>query len=74
MFAIPRRACMALPLQIRAIMKKSTRSKLALRSQTLRVLGHDALSQVAGGQIGPAQVPAPAGFIMKDTIIIRTGG
>ena len=43
-------------------MKKSTTNKLALRTQTLRLLTSDALGRVAGG------------FIMKDTIIIRTGG
>jgi hypothetical protein len=43
-------------------MKKSTTHKLALRTQTLRTLGDADLASVAGG------------FIMKDTIIIRTGG
>ena len=43
-------------------MKKTTRSKLSLRTQTVRQLSTDALGQVAGG------------FIMKDTIIIRTSG
>lgn len=42
-------------------MKKST-PKLALRPQTLRVLTADDRGRVAGG------------FIMQDTIIIRTGG
>jgi hypothetical protein len=41
-------------------MKKTTRPKLSLRTQTVRQLSTDALGQVAGG------------FIMKDTIIIRT--
>lgn len=36
--------------------------KLELRPQTIRLLTDEALSRVAGG------------FIMKDTIIIRTGG
>ena len=36
--------------------------QLALRPQTIRLLTDDALGRIAGG------------FIMKDTIIIRTGG
>jgi hypothetical protein len=43
-------------------MKKSTSRKLVLRSQAIRQLTTEALDRVAGG------------FIMKDTIIIRTGG
>ena len=43
-------------------MKKTTRPKLSLRTQTVRLLSNDALGHVAGG------------FIMKDTIIIRTSG
>jgi len=43
-------------------MKKSTASKLALRTQTIRQLSNEALDRVAGG------------FIMKDTIVIRTSG
>jgi hypothetical protein len=43
-------------------MKKPTTQKLALRTQTLRQLTQDALAGVAGG------------FLMKDTIIIRTSG
>lgn len=42
-------------------MHKSTPRKLALRPQTVRLLTDEALGRVAGG------------FIMKDTIIIRTG-
>jgi hypothetical protein len=42
-------------------MHKSTPSKLALRPQTLRLLTEEALGCVAGG------------FIMKDTVIVRTG-
>lgn len=42
-------------------MHKPTRNKLALRPQTIRLLTDEALGRVAGG------------FIMKDTIIIRTG-
>jgi hypothetical protein len=41
-------------------MKKSTNSKLTLRTQVIRQLTNDVLDRVAGG------------FIMKDTIIIRT--
>jgi hypothetical protein len=44
-----------------AAMHKSTPSKLALRPQTLRVLTDEGLGRVAGG------------FIMKDTVIVRTG-
>lgn len=43
-------------------MKKSAAPKLSLRAQTLRSLTPEALAGVAGG------------FIMKDTVIIRTGG
>jgi hypothetical protein len=43
-------------------MKKLSTPKLALRTQTLRVLAPEALDRVGGG------------FIMKDTIIIRTSG
>lgn len=49
-------------------MKKSTH-KLSLRAQTIRLLSSNALGRVAGGN----PQPAPDGFIMKDTIIIRTG-
>ena len=51
-------------------MKKSTTSKLTLRAQTLRLLTSEEHHQVGGGNGEPA-VP---GFIMKDTIIIRTSG
>ena len=44
--------------------------KLTLRSQTIRLLTAEALDRVAGG----INEPAPTGFIMKDTIIIRTSG
>jgi hypothetical protein len=53
---------MAHLLHMRDGMKKPTPKKLTMRAQTLRVLGPDTYGQVA------------AGFIMKDTIIIRTGG
>lgn len=43
-------------------MKKLTTHKLALRTQTVRLLAPEALDRVAGG------------FIMQDTIIIRTSG
>lgn len=49
-------------------MKKSTH-KLALNSQTLRWLTDGALDHVAGG----SPEPAADGFIMKDSIIVRTG-
>jgi hypothetical protein len=60
---------LALQLHIRYAMKKSTR-KLALHVQTIRVLTDEALDGVAGGNLEPA----PHGILMKDTIIIRTGG
>ena len=41
-------------------MKKSNTSKLTLRTQVIRQLTSDVLARVEGG------------FIMKDTIIIRT--
>ena len=41
-------------------MKKSSTKNLTLHTQTIRVLTNEALDRVAGG------------FIMKDTIIIRT--
>jgi hypothetical protein len=47
-------------------MKKS--KKLALRKQTVATLTPTALASVVGGSL------APQGFIMRDTIIIRTGG
>jgi hypothetical protein len=56
----------------RIAMKKSTPSKLALRVQTIRLLTPETLDGVVGGVAGPA--PIVPGFIMKDTIIIRTGG
>jgi hypothetical protein len=51
-------------------MKKSTARKLALRTQTIRLLTDASLGHVAGGGLEPVVT----GFIMKDTIIIRTGG
>jgi hypothetical protein len=51
-------------------MKKSTPHKLTLQGQTIRLLTPDVLGRVAGG----AHDPVANGFIMKDTIIIRTGG
>jgi hypothetical protein len=50
-------------------MKRSTTHKLALRPQTLRLLANDELDRVAGGAERVVN-----GIIMKDTIIIRTGG
>jgi hypothetical protein len=60
---------LALVLHIRFAMKRSTR-KLALHVQTIRKLDHEALEHVSGGN----PQPEVRGFIMKDTIIIRTGG
>jgi hypothetical protein len=48
-------------------MKKST-TKLSLRSQTIRLLQDDKLAGVVGGTLEPIQ----HGFIMKDSIIIKT--
>jgi len=50
-------------------MKRSTPQKLALRPQTVRLLASEELDRVAGGAERIVN-----GFIMKDTIIIRTGG
>jgi hypothetical protein len=46
-------------------MKKST-SKLTLKTQTLRLLSDDAIRHVVGGTADPQ------GFIMKDSIIVKT--
>jgi hypothetical protein len=51
-------------------MKRSTPQKLALRPQILRLLASDQLDPIAGG--GAERVGDR--FIMKDTIIVRTGG
>ena len=61
---------MVLRLHTDIAMKKSTTDKLALRVQTIRLLTHAALDGVAGG----SPEPVARGFIMKDTIIIRTSG
>ena len=57
-------------LQLRPSMKKTTTPKLTLQSQTVRLLTPDALGRIVGGE----REPIANGFIMKDTIIIRTGG
>ena len=49
-------------------MKKST-TRLTLRTQTIRLLTSEALHRAGGGA-----EPVVPGFIMKDTIIIRTSG
>ena len=49
-------------------MKKST-PKLSLRTQTIRLLTSEALHHAGGGN-----EPVATGFVMKDTIIIRTSG
>jgi hypothetical protein len=54
----------------RLTMKKSTSKKLPLRVQTLRLLSDETLDLIVGGN----PEPAAHGFIMRDTIIIRTGG
>ena len=48
-------------------MKKTTK-QLGLSRDTIRVLTNDHLARAVGGSLDPVQV----GFIMKDTIIIRT--
>jgi len=53
-------------------MKKSTR-RLALRAQTVRVLADEALAVALGGSPEPVGV-GDQGFIMKDSIIVRTSG
>jgi hypothetical protein len=67
--AKPRRHSMALRLQQVPAMKKSTTNKLTLRTQVIRLLTSEALARVDGGN----PEPVVTGFIMKDTIIIRTG-
>jgi hypothetical protein len=49
-------------------MKKTNHKKLALSTDTIRVLTNDHLARAVGGSLDPA----PLGFIMKDTIIVRT--
>lgn len=61
---------MASPLQSLLTMKKTTTDKLTLQGQTIRLLTAHALDRIAGGN----RDPIANGFIMKDTIIIRTGG
>lgn len=60
---------MALPLQSAIAMKKSTTHKLSLRSHTIRLLTDASLDRIVGGNLEPIA----DGFIMKDTIIVRTG-
>jgi hypothetical protein len=61
----------ALRLQRGPAMKKTTTTRLAVRSQTVRMLGEEALGRVAGGFGEPV---VNGMIIMKDTVIIRTGG
>lgn len=70
MLPISLAAVMALGLQQAIAMKKSTSRKLALGAQTIRLLTSEKLDRIAGGNLQPIA----NGFIMKDTIIIRTGG
>ena len=57
-------------------MKKTTSPKLSLRTQTIRQLSTDALGQVAGGFImkDTIIIRTSGGIIMKDTIVVATGG
>ena len=57
------------PLALKPCMKKTPAKKLALRSQTVRALTAMDVGSVAGGLVQPAL----HGFIMQDTVIIRTG-
>ena len=41
------------PLHYRVAMKKKTRRKLIVRSETLRVLDHSHLTQAVGGSVVP---------------------
>lgn len=50
--------------------KHKTKRTIALHTETIRTLTDDNLKDVVGGTLQPL----PAGFIMKDTIIIRTSG
>lgn len=50
-------------------MKKYRTAKLMLHTQTLRLLSHESLDRVAGGDLTD---PPENGFIMKDSIIVRT--
>jgi hypothetical protein len=59
---------MALRLHDALAMKKSTPPKLALNAQTIRRLTAETLDRIAGGNVEPVA----NGFIMKDTIIVRT--
>jgi hypothetical protein len=49
---------------------KKYNSKLTLRGQTIRILSSEALGRVPGGNLEPIE----QGFIMKDSVIIRTSG
>ena len=51
-------------------MQKQKKQKLALQSQTVRILTEDNLARVVGGTL---QYTGGC-FIMKDTIIIKTSG
>jgi hypothetical protein len=64
--------CDGTPPAQSTVMKKSTR-RLALRAQTVRVLADDALLVVLGGSPELAGV-GDQGFVMKDSIIVRTSG
>ena len=64
----PRRLRDGAAVAPQVVMKKSTH-KLALNPQTLRLLTGHALDRVAGGH----PEPDANGFIMKDSIIVRTG-
>lgn len=66
--AIFRQPLRASRLLYRSAMKKTSR-KLALQSEAIRVLAAPELDRVAGGTFQPVQ---PEGFIMKDSIIVKT--
>jgi hypothetical protein len=60
---------MALQLHDAIAMKKSTSHKLALSTQTIRLLTSEALDRIVGGNLEPIA----NGFIMKDSVIVQTG-
>lgn len=55
-------------LQHAVAMKKLNPNKLALTTQTIRLLTSETLDRVAGGTLEPIA----NGFIMKDSVIVRT--
>jgi hypothetical protein len=50
------------------VMKRIPKQKLSLKTQTIGVLSTEALAQVGGGSFQPVE----QGFIMKDSVIVKT--